>query len=87
MVKYGTGALVQIGFFQHECLEHLIQIITFALLTMMSVMEKKEFYVPSSRIPHPATFLLIKFISPQLPHISPSSNSSGAGMREAVGLP
>ena len=35
--KMAQELLVQIGFFQHERLVHLIVTITFALLTMMSV--------------------------------------------------
>lgn len=36
--EMATELLVQIGFFQHERLVHLIVTITFALLTMLSVL-------------------------------------------------
>lgn len=47
--------LIQIGFFQHERLIHLIVTITFALLTMIAIMG-------TLFMPQPALFALVLFL-------------------------
>ena len=56
--------LIQIGFFQHERLIHLIVTITFALLTMMSVMGSLAL-VPGLLL---LTVLLVVLLAPYIRH-------------------
>lgn len=50
--KQMEDLLIQIGFFQHERLVHLIVTVTFALLTMLAILG-------AMLEPHPALFILI----------------------------
>ena len=57
--------LVQIGFFQHERLVHLIVTITFALLTMMSVLAALALVQPGLFL---LTVLLVVLLVPYIRH-------------------
>ena len=66
--EYGKMAqelLVQIGFFQHERLVHLIVTITFALLTMMSVIGVLLLMQPGLLV---LTILLLVLLVPYVRH-------------------
>ncbi|MBQ7774472.1 MAG: hypothetical protein IJ379_00990 [Lachnospiraceae bacterium] len=57
--------LVQIGFFQHERLIHLIVTITFALLTMLSVLGSLALVQPGLLL---LTVLLVVLLVPYIRH-------------------
>ena len=57
--------LVQIGFFQHERLVHLIVTITFAILTMMSVLASLALVQPGLLL---LTILLLVLLVPYIRH-------------------
>ncbi len=57
--------LIQIGFFQHERLVHLIVTITFALLTMMSVLAALVLVQPGLLL---LTLLLVVLLVPYIRH-------------------
>lgn len=57
--------LVQIGFFQHERLVHLIVTITFAVLTMMSVLAALALVQPGLFL---LTVLLVVLLVPYIRH-------------------
>ena len=57
--------LIQIGFFRHERLIHLIVTITFALLTMMSVMGSLALVQPGLLL---LTVLLVVLLAPYIRH-------------------
>ncbi len=57
--------LIQIGFFQHERLVHLIVTITFALLTMMSVLAALALVQPGLLL---LTLLLVVLLVPYIRH-------------------
>lgn len=63
--KKAQELLVQIGFFQHERLIHLIVTITFALLTMMSVLGFLALVQPGILV---LTILLIVLLVPYIRH-------------------
>lgn len=63
--KKAQELLVQIHFFQHERLVHLIVTITFALLTMMSVMGFLAFVQPGILV---LTILLLILLVPYVRH-------------------
>ncbi len=61
----GKELLVQIGFFQHERLVHLIVTITFALLTMLSVLGFLALVQPGLLV---LTILLVVLLVPYIRH-------------------
>ena len=63
--KKAQELLVQIGFFQHERLIHLIVTITFALLTMMSVLGFLALVQPGILV---LTILLLVLLVPYVRH-------------------
>lgn len=63
--KMAQELLVQIGFFQHERLVHLIVTITFALLTMMSVIGVLLLMQPGLLV---LTILLLVLLVPYVRH-------------------
>lgn len=63
--KMAQELLVQIGFFQHERLVHLIVTITFALLTMLSVLGFLALVQPGILV---LTILLIVLLVPYIRH-------------------
>ncbi|MBQ9140778.1 MAG: hypothetical protein IJX63_03180 [Lachnospiraceae bacterium] len=63
--KMAQELLVQIEFFQHERLVHLIVTITFALLTMMSVLGFLALVQPGILV---LTILLIVLLVPYIRH-------------------
>ncbi len=63
--KKAQELLVQIGFFQHERLVHLIVTITFALLTMMSVLGFLALVQPGILV---LAILLIILLVPYIRH-------------------
>lgn len=63
--KIAQELLVQIGFFQHERFVHLIVTVTFALLTMMSVMGFLALMEPGLLV---LTILLLVLLVPYVRH-------------------
>lgn len=63
--KKAQELLAQIGFFQHERLVHLIVTVTFALLTMMSVMGFLALVQPGLLV---LTILLLVLLVPYVRH-------------------
>lgn len=57
--------LIQIGFFQHERLVHLIVTITFAILTMMTVLASLALVQPGLFV---LTLLLLVLLVPYIRH-------------------